>query len=350
MTKLVSYQSLNQTCSAVLLLSALNGCSASGSDSARGLSPSEGAADSMNGNTGVQAGVLTAGAWDDNRNFDFFLQYRSNVYAQNLLGLLPITADEHMSAFETFSQSPAPRYQLDVSLVIDTTGSMGDELSYLQAEFTAISNTIYQRHPDAQQRWSLVVYRDAGDAYVVRQFDFTTDLSTFQQNLNQQRADGGGDFPEAPDQAFLAMNQFAFRHDADTAKLVFWVADAPHHDDRASAFSAALRATRDRGVHVYPVASSGIDELTELTMRSAAQLTGGRYLFLTDDSGIGDSHKEPSIPCYFVTKLSDAIVRMVDIEMSGIYREPDPQQIIRTQGNPESGACALEQGQSVQPF
>ncbi len=63
-----------------------------------------------------------------------------------------------------------------------------------------------------------------------------------------------------------------------------------------------MRAARSLDVHIYPVASSGVDELTELTMRSAAQLTGGRYLFLTDDSGVGGAHMEPSIPCYFVTK------------------------------------------------
>ncbi len=37
----------------------------------------------------------------------------------------------------------------------------------------------------------------------------------------------------------------------------------------------AVRAASDLGVHVYPVASSGVDELTELTMRSTAQLTPG---------------------------------------------------------------------------
>jgi len=44
-------------------------------------------------------------------------------------------------------------------------------------------------------------------------------------------------------------------------------------------------------------------------MRSAAEITGGRYLFLTDDSGVGGPHKTPEIPCYFVTKLARALVR-----------------------------------------
>jgi hypothetical protein len=146
------------------------------------------------------------------------------------------------------------------------------------------------------------------------------------------------------------MVQLAWRTDKNTARLAFWVADAPHHAEKADAMVAALRAARSIDVHLYPVASSGVDELTELTMRTAAQLTGGRYLFLTDDSQVGGAHKEPSVPCYFVTHLDNAILRMVDIELSGQYREPAAMDIIRTGGNPQDGACQLESGDRVQIF
>ena len=112
----------------------------------------------------------------------------------------------------------------------------------------------------------------------------------------------------------------------------------------------SISAARAQGIHLYPVASSGVDELTELSFRSAAQLTHGRYLFLTDDSGVGGGHKDPSIPCYFVTRLNDAILRMVDIEMSGVYREPTANEVLRTGGNPLEGACELQSGQTVSAF
>jgi hypothetical protein len=146
------------------------------------------------------------------------------------------------------------------------------------------------------------------------------------------------------------MTQLDWRAGNDNARIAFWLADAPHHADRAAAMKTAIVAAQTQGIHIYPVASSGIDDFTELTMRAAAQLTGGRYLFLTNDSGVGNSHKEPSIPCYFVTKLDDAILRMVDIEMTGVYREPAPEQILRTGGDPEDGACELASGQSVFVF
>ena len=294
-----------------------------------------------------QAGVLTAGAWDDNRNFERFLGYRSTWADSKLPGLLPISEAELKTAHEVWAQPAAVHQKLDISLIIDTTGSMGDEISYLQAEFLSLSNSIAEQFPGSEQRWSLVAYKDDGDEYISRWFDFRSDAEDFRGHLATLSAGGGGDLPEAPERGFQAAEQLAWRTADNTAKLAFWVADAPHHDARAKAMADALRGMQALGVHVYPVASSGVDDLTELSMRTAAALTGGRYLFLTDDSGVGFDHKEPTIPCYFVTSLRDAIVRMVDIELTGDYHEPNTSQIVRKGGDPQDGACKLGSGESV---
>ena len=66
-------------------------------------------------------------------------------------------------------------------------------------------------------------------------------------------------------------------------------------------------STRWRGFHARRargrVGASGVDEVAWLPRRAASELSGGRYLFLTDDSGVGGPHKEPTLPCYLVTKL-----------------------------------------------
>jgi hypothetical protein len=319
-----------------------------GSGGATGASTGDvGGTGGVGGTPPVQPGTLTAGAWDDNRNFERFLGYRAELHEAQTPGVLGFPVDEHQASYEASPGWLAPHQQLDVALVIDTTGSMGDEITYLKTELIAISGEIARLHPNAEQRWSLIVYRDTEDEYLVRWFGFQDGVEGIQQHLAQQFANGGGDYEEAPDAAFTKLNELSRRGDASVARLAFWVADAPHHPQNAVAFTTALRRTRDLGVRVYPVASSGVDELTELTMRSAAQITGGRYLFLTDDSGVGGDHKEPSIPCYFVTKLDDAMVRMVDIEMSGVYHEPSPDEIVRAGGDPQDGACVLESGTEV---
>jgi hypothetical protein len=51
-----------------------------------------------------------------------------------------------------------------------------------------------------------------------------------------------------------------------------------------------------------------------------------------------------------VTKLDSAIVRMIDIELSGEYREPAGDEIIREGGDPQDRACELESGQTVEAY
>lgn len=326
--------------------------SGSGSGSSSGSSSSGGAADAGT-DAGPTAGILTAGAWDDDRNYDFFTAYLTGHSA--LPGIPPIAASDRDAAHALFAGAQPARQRLDVSIVLDTTGSMGDEAAYLTSEFQAISGEITSLFPNADQHWSLVAYRDTpdhdpGDAYVVKSWDFTTDLGAFQTTLGSLTAANGGDTPESPELGLGAMNGLSWRPDADVARVAFWVADAPHHDDRAAAMATVFADARGKGIHLYPVSGSGADELLEYTMRSAAQLTGGRYLFLTDDSGVGGPHLQPSIPCYFVTKLGKAIVRMVSIELSGVYREPDPADVLRTGGNPTAGQCTLDGGQTVKVY
>ncbi len=60
-----------------------------------------------------------------------------------------------------------PADVLDLALVIDTTGSMCDELAWLQSELRDVVGRVRVRFEGAV-RVSVTVYRDVGDAYVVR--------------------------------------------------------------------------------------------------------------------------------------------------------------------------------------
>ena len=69
-------------------------------------------------------------------------------------------------------------------------------------------------------------------------------------------------------------------------------------------------------------------------MRSRAMLTGGQFMWLTDDSGVGEAHGEPHIPFYHVERQGRLMVRMVASELSGRRLDPNAEDIIRTVGNP----------------
>lgn len=74
-------------------------------------------------------------------------------------------------------------------------------------------------------------------------------------------------------------------------------------------------------------------------MRFSALITHGRHLFLTDDSGVGNSHQEPKIACYLVTRLDQLIIRTVSSEITGKRIDANKDQIIRMVGVYENGMC-----------
>jgi hypothetical protein len=178
-----------------------------------------------------------------------------------------------------------------------------------------------------------VLYRDRGDEYVTRVFDFTSSVDEFRNRLGAQSAAGGGDYPEAMEVGLQEAAKMQWRTN-DTARVVFLVADAPPHPQDIGKAMAAVDTLRKKGVAIYPLACSGYDPACELVMRSCAMLTGGQFLFLTDDSGVGEAHGEPHIPFYHVERQGRLMVRMVASELSGRRLEPSAEDIIRTVGNP----------------
>ncbi len=220
---------------------------------------------------------------------------------------------------------------LDFSIVFDTTGSMGDELKYLSSEIKNIAASIKAKYPEVQQRYSLILYRDAGDEYVTRVFDFNTSVDDFHKVMSQQKAEGGGDYPEAMHLGLEDAVKLRWR-DADAARVMFLIADAPPHAQHAPRTMNAIGALRKRGVAVYPIACSGYDDACELAMRGSAMLTGAQFLFLTDDSGVGGSHAEPKIPYYQVERLEKLMTRMIASELSGQRIDADPKDVIRSVG------------------
>ncbi len=230
-----------------------------------------------------------------------------------------------------------PVRSLDLALVIDATGSMGDEIEYLKAEIANIAHEVARTYPGVDQRYALVVYRDEGDQYVTRHFNFTHNLGRFTKQLSRQQADGGGDYPEAMDAAMLDAAALSWRDRG--SRMLFLVADAPPHAEAMAATLNTAEELRGQGVAMYPIAASGVAESAELVMRAAAAMSGGEYIFLTDDSGVGNTHAEPHIPCYSVQTLRNSMLRAIASELAGERIEADPQRTIRQVGSSQGGVC-----------
>ena len=217
--------------------------------------------------------------------------------------------------------------ELEIMFVVDTTGSMGDELKFLCNELAGIVTRV-SSSLTCNIRLGLLFYRDSGDEYVTKAFDFVSvnsesALNSVVKNIKAQRSSGGGDYPEAVDRA-LKEAVGADWNESSKTKLIFHVLDAPYHDaqQNQTVFASSVKAAAEKGIRIIPVAASGLDTLGQYIMRSAALLTGGTYTFLTDDSGIGDHHELPAVGEFTVEYLSDLIVRLIKGYYTGTFEKP----------------------------
>ncbi|MEM1288381.1 MAG: vWA domain-containing protein [Pseudomonadota bacterium] len=250
--------------------------------------------------------------------------------------VLKVTDNRHEVTLP-FASTWAPDF-LDLVLVLDTTGSMADELKWLTTELRTIVRKARQVAPDTQIRFGLVVYRDTADAYVVRNYGFAENQAQMRRWLRAQEADGGGDYPEAAAAAMGVAADLPWRRGRGE-RLIFHVADAPPHSAEIADYIQAVRKAGSKDVQIFSLGASGVAAESEYLMRQASVVTGGRYLFLTDDSGIGDSHAEPTIPCYRVTLLNDLVTRVLQSELSGVRVEADADAIVREVGTYRRGVC-----------
>lgn len=221
----------------------------------------------------------------------------------------PLAATEY-EATRTVAAAPVPATAVDIMFVVDATGSMGDEISYLKTELRDVVNRVQARVPAADLRLASVFYRDHGDDYLTRAQPFTPNVNQLMTFVQAQDAGGGGDFPEAVDEALTTALQQAWSSEA-RCRLLFLILDAPPHPEAVARIQALTRAAASQGIRLIPVTASGIDTSTEFLMRTLALSTNGTYVFITNHSGIGNAHLEPTVGAYQVEYLNNLLVRLI---------------------------------------
>lgn len=203
---------------------------------------------------------------------------------------------------------------IEIAFVVDATGSMGDELEYLKTELLDVISKIKVKNTNSKILTSSVFYRDEGDNYVTRVSNFSENINTTLDFIKAQSAAGGGDFPEAVHSALdKSINELQWSTNAKT-RILFLLLDAPPHHTNAiiSDIQKSVMTASEKGIKIIPITASGIDKETEFLMRFLALSTNGTYVFITDDSGIGNSHLEPSVGEYQVELLNDLMVRLIN--------------------------------------
>jgi hypothetical protein len=215
---------------------------------------------------------------------------------------------------------------IDIMFMVDATGSMSDEISYLKAELLDVINGVKEKYPDNTVNLGCVFYRDRGDEYVTKKFDLTSNIEKVIAFINQQYAGGGGDAPEAVDSALsVSVNDISWSEEA-VARILFIICDAPPHYNTAviSSLQKNIMKASSIGIRIVPVIGSGMTKDGEYINRAFALATNGNYIFLTDHSGIGGTHLKPTTDEYDVTLLKDLLRKTIE---NFVYVVPCDEQV-----------------------
>lgn len=183
--------------------------------------------------------------------------------------------------------APEPRPTIEVTFVLDTTGSMGGLLEGAKSKIWSIASRIVQGRPTPRLRIGLVGYRDLEDAYVTRVHPLREDLDAVYADLRSFRAEGGGDTPEHVARGLRhAVENMQWSSGDDVLRVVYLVGDAPPKAYANEPDAAHwIRVARQRGIVVNTV-RCGTSNETQSSFQKLASIGGGLYFAVAQDGGV----------------------------------------------------------------
>jgi Mg-chelatase subunit ChlD len=217
---------------------------------------------------------------------------------------------------------------LDILFILDTTGSMGEEIERLKTTIELINLNLSSLSSKPQVRFGMVLYRDQGDEYVTEVVPFTGDLQRFQEALSRVAADGGGDDPEDLQSALQEAVKMSWSRNG--IRLAFIVTDAPPHLDYGQGYTYvdAVHDAREAGIKFFSVGTGGLDLAGEYVLRQVSQYSAAKYIFLTygetgeSEGGAPGSVSHHTGANYQTDKLEAIIIRFAKEELANVLGQP----------------------------
>jgi hypothetical protein len=175
--------------------------------------------------------------------------------------------DKHITIDSIYFTGNASGRKLDLAIVFDDTGSMGEEINAMKSRVEDLTTQIQASGMDA--RYALVTFKDE----VSIETDWTSDPEIFKRAVNALQPRGGDDEPEDSLDAIENIISMQFRNDTQKAILVITDAHAHFRGD-GTTYSKytkedVKRDLKDNGIIFIPVSpsfkiSSGATDLRDV--------------------------------------------------------------------------------------
>ncbi len=222
----------------------------------------------------------------------------------------------------------AQNIPFDILFVLDTTGSMGEEINRLKKTIEIIHMNLVSMPLRPVLRFGIVLYKDKYDQYVTKTVPLTDNIDHFRRELKEATPSGGGDGPEDLQSALKAAVK-NIRWNRTGIRLVFVITDAPPHLDYGQVYTYvdAARDSKREGIKIFSVGAGGLNISGEFVLRQISQYTSGRYIFLTyGEQGESEGGRPGSVSHHTggnfkADKLETIIIGFAKEELTNILGE-----------------------------
>lgn len=213
--------------------------------------------------------------------------------------------------------------ELDVVFVVDSTGSMHDEIRTVKEELTNIIGRINSGNQRVDVKVGVVTYKDYQDReYLTQTKQLTRNTWSVVSFIRNLEARGGGDYEEAVGAGLNeAIHNMHWRNNAE--KMIILVGDAPARNNieyesnnygnnpefsqSRSNWKNAVSEAQDMNIRIYTASGSGMNEEGISQWRTIAEKTGGSYIRLIyERRAIEEYYDERDIPMEFIFEARDS--------------------------------------------
>jgi Mg-chelatase subunit ChlD len=190
------------------------------------------------------------------------------------------------------------RPQLDIVFVVDSTGSMYDEIRTVKEELINMVDIVKKGYPVPDVKIGVVAYRDYEQEeheYLTREKQLTYDTRSVVRFIRNIDAYGGGDYEEAVEAGLdKAINQMNWR--SNSKKIIILVGDAPARDYPFFDYREehgnnpeypyhynwrdAIKDAENKDIVIYTASGSGMNAKGIEQWKEMARKTGGSYVNL----------------------------------------------------------------------
>jgi hypothetical protein len=235
----------------------------------------------------------------------------------------------------------APSRSVDVAFILDTTGSMGEEIDAVRSTIGKVARELGRQN--YQVRLGLVEYKDRGDVFVTKVHPFSSSSDAFLADVAKVTASGGGDLPESVNEGLhVGLSGLEWSRDS-VGRFAFLIGDAPPHLDYANDadYAVEMKRAAHEGIQIFTVAASGMDAVGQAVFRQVASYTGATNLFVLrggagpQSTGAGDpksscggtqtSYSSGNLDALILGKIRSEL-RGLDgdaMRIAGLYQDED---------------------------